>query len=258
MARWSHRLGQRPHASNLRVGDPTIAIGNPFGFDRSVTTGIVSALQRRIPAPNNFSIADAIQTDAAINPGNSGGPLLNARAQVIGMNAQIAARGGSGGGSGVGFAVPVNTVKKVVPKLREDGKIERPYIGVVTTPVADLPKDLDIPAKKGALVQDVLPRSPAQKAGLRAGRKRTDEGVKLGGDLIITAAGKEVADPDDLAKAIEHREPGDTIRIGFLRARKRQQVELKLADRPDKAGGLRRGGAEPPGGGGGGDMFPSP
>src|ERR671916_3347364 len=121
-------------SSSVQVGDPTVAIGNPFGLDRTLTTGVVSAKQRRITAPNGFSIENVIQTDAAINPGNSGGPLIDAAGRVIGVNSQIAT-GGSGGNVGIGFAVPSNTVKEVVPQLEEDGKIERAYIGVVTAPV---------------------------------------------------------------------------------------------------------------------------
>jgi S1-C subfamily serine protease len=224
-------------SSKLKVGDPTIAIGNPFGFDQTVTTGIVSALQRQIPAPNNFSIDDVIQTDASVNPGNSGGPLLDAAGRVIGVNSQIAT-GGSQGSVGIGFAVPVNTVKEVVPQLEEDGKIERPYIGVTTAPVADLARDLDLPAKRGALVQDVQPGSPAARAGLRAGRTRTEEGITLGGDLIVRVDGRDVASPEDVAEAIEDNKPGDSIEIEFLRGRGRESVDLELAQRPAKAGAL--------------------
>jgi len=246
-------------SSKLRVGDPAIAIGNPFGFDQTVTTGIVSALQRQIPAPNNFSIDDVIQTDASVNPGNSGGPLLDAAGRVIGVNSQIAT-GGSQGSVGIAFAVPVNTVKKVVPELQENGKIERPYIGVTTTSVADLAGDLNLPADRGALVQDVQPGSPAEKAGLRAGRTRTEEGITLGGDLIVNVDGREIRGPEDVAAAIEDNEPGDTVRIEFLRGRDRESVDLELDVRPAKAGGESRLGAEPPGGGGGGggDLLPFP
>jgi S1-C subfamily serine protease len=228
-------------SSKLKVGDPVIAIGNPFGFDRSVTTGIVSALQRRIPAPNNFSIDDVVQTDAPINPGNSGGPLLDARGRVIGINAQIATAG-RGGSSGIGFAVPVNTAKKVVPELEADGKIERSYIGVVSASVADLPDDLNLPAKEGALVQRVQRGSPAEKAGLRAGptrrdarRTRTYEGITLGGDLIIGVDGKDVSDPEALADAIEEKKPGEKIRVVFMRGREREHADLELGKRPERA-----------------------
>ena len=242
-------------SSKLKVGDPTIAIGNPFGFDQTVTTGIVSALQRQIPAPNNFSIDDVIQTDASVNPGNSGGPLLDAAGRVIGVNSQIAT-GGTQGSVGIGFAVPVNTVKEVVPQLEEDGKIERPYIGVTTAPVADLARDLDLPADRGALVQDVQPGSPAARAGLRAGRTRTEEGITLGGDLIVRVDGRDVASPEDVAEAIEDNKPGDSIEIEFLRGRGRESVDLELAPRPAKAGAVDpREGLRPPEDD---DVFPLP
>ncbi len=118
----------------MRVGDPVIAIGNPFGYDRTVTTGIVSALQRQISAPNNFQIDNVIQTDASINPGNSGGPLIDARGEVVGINSQIAT-GGASGSVGIGFAVPVSTAKEIVPQLKDDGEVERAYLGVTTTTV---------------------------------------------------------------------------------------------------------------------------
>jgi S1-C subfamily serine protease len=240
-------------SSNVKVGDPTIAIGNPFGFDQTVTTGIVSALQRQIPAPNNFSIDDVIQTDASVNPGNSGGPLLDAGGRVIGVNSQIAT-GGSQGSVGIGFAVPVDTVKEVVPKLERDGKIERPYIGVTTAPVADLAKDLNLPADRGALVQEVQPNSPADKAGLKAGRTRTEEGITLGGDLIVKVDGRDVGSPDDVAAAIEDNEPGDNITVDYLRAGKRETVDIELGTRPANAGGSDpREGVGPPE-----DMFPFP
>ncbi|HEV2773705.1 MAG TPA: trypsin-like peptidase domain-containing protein [Thermoleophilaceae bacterium] len=242
-------------SSKLKVGDPAIAIGNPFGFDQTVTTGIVSALQRQIPAPNNFSIDDVIQTDASVNPGNSGGPLLDAAGRVIGVNSQIAT-GGTQGSVGIGFAVPVNTVKEVVPQLEEDGKIERPYIGVTTAPVADLARDLNLPADRGALVQDVQPRSPAARAGLRAGRTRTEEGITLGGDLILRVDGRDVASPEDVAEAIEDNKPGDSIEIEFLRGRGRESVDLELAPRPAKAGAVDpREGLRPPEDD---DVFPLP
>ena len=150
-----------------------IAIGNPFGFTRTVTTGIVSALQRQIQAPNGFPIHDVIQTDASINPGNSGGPLLDASGRVIGINSQIATGGGQGS-VGIGFAIPIDTAKKLLPKLKPGGKIEHAYLGV---PMADvdeqLAQDLNLPVDEGALIQEVTEGSPADKAGLRGGRTQT-------------------------------------------------------------------------------------
>jgi S1-C subfamily serine protease len=243
-------------SSKVRVGDAAIAIGNPFGFDQTVTTGIVSALQRQIPAPNNFSIDDVIQTDAPINPGNSGGPLLDGAGRVIGVNSQIAT-GGSQGSVGIGFAVPSNTVKEVVPQLEEDGKIERAYIGVVTAPVSDFARDLNLPVDHGALVQEVQPGSPAAKAGLRAGRTRTEEGITLGGDIILRVDGREVRSPDDVAAAIEDKRPGDTVELEFLRGRERKSVSLELAARPTRVDRDRSPNLGPPEGGGG-DSLPFP
>ena len=140
-------------STKLRVGDPVIAIGNPFGYSRTVTTGIVSALQRQITAPNNFQIDNVIQTDASINPGNSGGPLIDARGEVVGINSQIAT-GGANGSVGIGFAVPINTAKEIVPQLKEDGKVERAYLGVTTTTVTEQlargPEPAGRPGRAGA------------------------------------------------------------------------------------------------------------
>ncbi len=136
-------------SKDLKVGDPTIAIGNPFGFDRTVTTGIVSALQRQIQAPNGFSIDEVVQTDASINPGNSGGPLLDAAGRVIGVNSQIAT-GGASGSVGIGFAVPIDTAKSVIPQLEENGEVERAFLGVTTAPVdSQQAEDLNLPVDQG-------------------------------------------------------------------------------------------------------------
>src|SRR3954466_16365030 len=163
-------------SSKIQVGDPVIAIGNPFGFDRTVTTGIISALQRQIEAPNKFTINNVIQTDAPINLGNSGGPLLNARGQVIGINAQIATAG-SRGSVGIGFAVPINTAKKVVPQLEQHGRILHAYLGVTTYPInQDIASAVNLRVHEGALVQEVSPGGPAAHAGLREGKIHTDEG----------------------------------------------------------------------------------
>ena len=241
-------------SGSVRVGDPAIAIGNPFGFDRTVTTGIVSAKQREIKAPNNFSIADVIQTDAAINPGNSGGPLLDAAGRVIGVNSQIAT-GGSRGSVGIGFAVPIDLVKRVVPQLKEHGEIDRAYLGVTTAPVADVAADLNLPVDHGALVQDVQPGTPAAKAGLRAGRTETAEGLRVGGDLIVEVDGRQVREPQDIATAIADNQPGDRVEVSFFRGKSRKTVGVELAKRPSSADVPPRGGRPP---GGGGDVFPFP
>jgi S1-C subfamily serine protease len=219
-------------SSKAHVGDPAVAIGNPFGLGRTVTTGIVSGVQRRIDAPNGFTITGALQTDASINPGNSGGPLLDANGKVIGINSQIATGGGQGS-VGIGFAVPVNTVKKVVPKLKEKGKIEHPFIGVTTTPITpQLARDLNLAVRRGALVIDVRKGSPADKAGLRAGRTETTEGLRIGGDVIVKVDGRNVKNPDDVLTAINDNKPGDKVKIEYYRGGKGKTAEVTLANRP--------------------------
>jgi S1-C subfamily serine protease len=235
-------------SADLRVGDPVIAIGNPFGYSRTVTTGIVSALQRQISAPNNFQIDNVIQTDASINPGNSGGPLIDAHGEVIGINSQIAT-GGSNGSVGIGFAIPVNSAKEIVPQLEEEGEVERPYLGVTTTTVTEqLAQDLNLPVDQGALVQEVAPGGPADKAGLRGGRTAIAEGLKVGGDVIVKVDGKDVEQSADVADAILDREPGDTVAIEYFRGDERKTVEVELGKRPQSldASGQPQGGGEPP------------
>ena len=225
-------------SKDIRVGDPVIAIGNPFGYSRTVTTGIVSALQRQISAPNNFTIDDVIQTDASINPGNSGGPLIDARGQVIGINSQIAT-GGANGSVGIGFAVPVNTAKKIVPQLKEDGKVERAYMGVTTSNIDEqIAEDLNLPVDKGALVQDVVDDGPADKAGIRGGRTELGDGLRVGGDIIVKVDGQEIAQNSDVAEAILDNEPGDEIEVEFFRGDDRRTVEVKLGERPQDLGAV--------------------
>ena len=221
------------NSSRVRVGDPAIAIGNPFGFDRTVTTGIVSALQRQIQAPNGFSISNVIQTDASVNPGNSGGPLLDAVGRVIGINSQIAT-GGSSGSVGIGFAVPIDTARKVIPQLKRDGEVKRAYLGVTTVAVTSrLAEDLNLPAEHGALIQDVVDGGPADEAGLRAGRTQTGEGLTAGGDLIVKVDGREIRAPQDIATAIDDNEPGDEIEVEYYRGDDRRTVTVELGERPD-------------------------
>jgi S1-C subfamily serine protease len=232
-------------SKKVRVGDQAIAIGNPFGLEHTVTTGIVSALQRSIDAPNGFSIENAIQTDASINPGNSGGPLLDGSGRVIGINAQIATGGNSRGSVGIGFAIPINLAKRVIPQLKEKGEVEHPYIGVTTGPVDEGIEDLDLPVDHGALVQDVAPGSPAAKAGLRAGKTETDSGLLVGGDLIVKVDGVEINDPPDVAQAIADNKPGDEIQIQFYRGKKLRTVTLTLGKRPKRVPDRSPRGQEP-------------
>jgi S1-C subfamily serine protease len=219
-------------SGRVRVGDAAIAIGNPFGYDRTVTTGIVSALQRQIKAPNGFTISHVIQTDASINPGNSGGPLLDGRGRVIGVNSQIAT-GGSPGSVGIGFAVPINTAKRVVPQLEQHGRILHAYLGVTTYPLnRDLADAVNLPTSRGALVQEVTPGGPAARAGLKAGKVHTDQGIVLGGDIITEVDGEAISKPDDVAAAISDNKPGDVIEIKYYRGDKQVVKRVKLGTRP--------------------------
>ncbi len=227
-------------SSKATVGDPVIAIGNPFGFTRTVTTGIVSAVQRQIEAPNNFSISDVIQTDAAINPGNSGGPLLDAQGNVIGVNAQIATGGSSssGGSVGIGFAIPVNLLKKELGKLKQGGQIQRGFLGVSTTDVTgEVTKQLKLSTDKGALIQQITRGGPADKAGLKAGKRPTSSGLLAGGDVIVSVDGKDIGSSQDLVSLISAKKPGDEVEISYKRGTSGNvsKVKVKLAKRPSKA-----------------------
>jgi S1-C subfamily serine protease len=206
----------------VQVGDPVVAIGNPFGLDRTVTAGIVSALQREVRSPNNYTIDHVIQTDAPINSGNSGGPLIDAQGRVIGVNSQIETASGGGGNVGIGFAVPANTVKSVVAQLLVDGHVDRAFLGVTLQDVSsDVASVLRLPASKGVLVGAVKPGSAAAKAGLKGGTTRVvvaGESYQLGGDMIVAVDGKPVASVDALRDAIAAHKPGDKIRITVVHA----------------------------------------
>jgi S1-C subfamily serine protease len=224
-------------SSKVAVGDPVVAIGNPYGLQRTVTTGIVSALQREITAPNGFQINDVIQTDASINPGNSGGPLLDANGRVIGINSQIATGGTSQGSVGIGFAVPINTAKKLLPELRKGGDVEHAYLGVTMADVdEDVARELDLPVDQGALIQEVAPDGPADDAGLRGASGAVGSAVAAGGDLIVEVDGEEVENADDVAAAIEDDKPGDTIEVEYYRGDDLKTARVELGERPDQVG----------------------
>jgi S1-C subfamily serine protease len=227
----------------VQVGDPALAIGNPFGLERTLTTGVISAIQRQIPSlQEGFAIGNVLQTDAAINPGNSGGPLLDAVGRVIGVNSQIETGGPGRGNVGIGFAVPIDAAKEVIPRLRKDGTIQRAFLGVGTRTVDDSLAKLKLPARDGALVQTVEPGSPAAKAGIRQGKGHTTIGgdaVTVGGDIIQAVDGKHVKTNADVADLIGAKRPGDSVRIAILRDGRPRTVTVKLAKRPDRrvAGG---------------------
>src|SRR3954469_825323 len=221
-------------AKDAQVGDSVVAIGNPFGFQRTVTTGIVSAKQREIQAPNGFPIRNVIQTDASINPGNSGGPLLDANGRVIGITSQIAT-GGGGGSVGVGFAIPIDTAKSLLPKLKQGGKIERAYLGIEMADVTgQVARDLNLPVKHGALIQSAVPSGPAADAGLKGGRTETTSGITAGGDLIVKVDGKNIDKSDDVASAIADKKPGDTVTIEYYRGNDKKSAKVKLGKRPNQ------------------------
>jgi S1-C subfamily serine protease len=207
-------------SSAVQVGDPVLAIGNPFDLERTLTTGIISALQREITAPNGFTINNVIQTDAPINPGNSGGPLLNAVGQVIGINSQIETGGTGGGSVGIGFAVPINTAKSEISVLEKGGTVRGAYLGLTSLTIDGSLSALNLPVKSGALVQSVQKGTAAEKAGIRGGNVHgsVENGqVAVGGDIVTSIAGKTVTSSEDLANDIEAKKPGDTVAIGLLR-----------------------------------------
>jgi S1-C subfamily serine protease len=199
-------------SGDVRPGDEAIAIGSPFGLQGTVTEGIVSALGRTISAPNGFSISGAVQTDAAINPGNSGGPLLDARGRVIGVNSQIQTNGGSDQNSGVGFAVPVDAIKRALPFLKAGKDVPHAYLGV----------RMGQATSGGASVGSVVANGPAAKGGLRQG------------DRIVEIAGTPVHEPDDVSAAVNTRRPNDEVRVVVERGGERRTLTVKLGEQPEK------------------------
>lgn len=229
-------------SSAVQVGEPVLAIGNPFGLSRTLTTGIISALQRQITAPNGFQIDNVLQTDAPINPGNSGGPLLNARGEVIGINSQIeTGGGGSDGNVGIGFAVPINTAKSELPELEKGGTVTAAYLGVETLTIDGSLSALNLPVKSGALVEKVEAGTAAAKAGIRAGNIEAKIGgseVSVGGDIIVGVDGSKVSSSEELARIIGSKKPGDTVTIELLRqtgsgSYTKKDVTVKLGSRPN-------------------------
>ncbi len=224
-------------SSRVEVGDPVVAIGNPFGLDRTVTSGIVSALQRQIQAPNGFSIDNVIQTDAAINPGNSGGPLINARGEVIGINSQIETGGsGSNGNVGIGFSIPINTAKAEIHQLETKGEVEHAYLGIEGGTISpELAKAVNLPVKEGVIVQNVVKGGPADKAGVEGGNtSATINGaeIQLGGDIITEIDGQKIAGMEELIEIVNKKKPGESMELKLLRDGQEKTATVTLGKRP--------------------------
>ena len=233
------RLVEKPRApltvvplgdsDKLVVGQKVLAIGNPFGLDRTLTTGVISGLQRPIRARNNRQIEGAIQTDASINPGNSGGPLLDSRGRMIGINSQILSP--SGASAGVGFAVPVNIAKRIVPQLINSGRVIRPKLGI-TQRNAELFRNQDLPVSEGVVIWQVASNGAAGRAGLR-GLTQTEDGDLVIGDIIVGVDGDKVANSDDLYRLLDKHRVGDTVRVEIVRNGRRVAVPVLLTEGPD-------------------------
>jgi S1-C subfamily serine protease len=200
-------------SDNVQVGDTAIAIGYPLGLDRTATAGIISGLERQIQSPNGFSIDKVIQTDAPINPGNSGGPLLNARGEVVGVNSQIATAGGGEGSVGIGFTIPSNTVKQVLPELESGNAPQHAYLGLQTS---------DTQNGEGAQIAEATPDGPSAKAGLQTG------------DVVVKVDGEDVHGANDVASAIEDNKPGDKVEVTVKRGGSERSIEVTLGQRPDQ------------------------
>jgi S1-C subfamily serine protease len=223
---------------SFAVGEPVAAIGSPFGEDQSLSIGVISATDRTVEGLTNFGIDNAIQTDASINPGNSGGPLLDAKGQVIGINEQIASNSGSN--SGVGFAIPVTSVRYSLDQLRDGGTVDYAYLGVTTESLyPQLADHLELGVQNGAIVTDVVNGSPADKAGLHGSTDETTfqlQHVKTGGDVILAVDGKPIVANSDLSQLVATHEPGDQVSLDILRDGHQEQVQVTLEARPEDVG----------------------
>jgi S1-C subfamily serine protease len=216
-------------SDKLAVGQKVLAIGNPFGLDRTLTTGVISGLQRPIRARNNHPIEGAIQTDASINPGNSGGPLLDSHGRMVGINSQILSP--SGASAGVGFAIPVNIAKRIVPQLVRSGVVSRPKLGINSRDVEALRNQVDLPVSEGVLIWQVLPGSAAANAGLR-GLTQTENGDVELGDIIVGIDSQKVSNTDDLYKVLDKHQVGETVRVEIMRNSRRVTVPVRLMETP--------------------------
>lgn len=223
-------------SDKLIVGQKVLAIGNPFGLDRTLTTGVISGLQRPIRARNGRPIEGAIQTDASINPGNSGGPLLDSRGRMIGINSQI--QSPSGASAGVGFAIPVNIAKRIVPELLRSGSVQRPKLGIVPRDVESLSNQVQLPVSHGVLIWQLQPGGPAANAGLR-GLVQTDDGDIELGDIIVSINGERVGNNDDLYKVLNKHQIGETVTVEVYRGARRMTVPVRLIDPPPTRRNIR-------------------
>jgi S1-C subfamily serine protease len=228
------RLG---NSDRVKVGDSVVAIGNPLGLERSVTAGIISALHRPLTAPNDFTIDDVIQTDASINSGNSGGPLIAATGRVIGVNTAIATgTTGARGNIGIGFAVPINTVRHVASQLIEQGRVEHAFLGVGAQPIEpEIARLFNLPVRRGLMAVRVYEGSGADRAGMRAGTDEVvvaGESYRLGGDIIVEIEGKPVRTPAELREAISAKRPGDKVTIEAYRGDDKRSFEVTLGRQP--------------------------
>ncbi|MDQ5844350.1 MAG: trypsin-like peptidase domain-containing protein [Acidobacteriota bacterium] len=224
-------------SDRLEVGQKVLAIGNPFGLDRTLTTGVISGLQRPIRARNGIPIEGAIQTDASINPGNSGGPLLDSHGRMIGINSQILSP--SGASAGVGFAVPVNIAKRVVPQLVRYGQVRRPKLGINSRDVESLKGRIELPVSEGVLIWQVAPGGPAANAGLR-GLTQTENGDVEIGDIIVGMDGEKLSNADDLYHLLDKHQIGDTVQVQIVRYGRRTSVPVRLTTTPDARRGILR------------------
>jgi S1-C subfamily serine protease len=216
----------------LQVGQIVYAIGNPFGLNGTMTTGIISSI-RSVREPQGAAIENALQTDAAINPGNSGGPLLNSRGEVVGMNTLIAT-GGAEQSSGIGFAIPVDTIKAVLSDYTKYGRVRRPSLGIASLAIGpDLAEQIGLPADYGVLIQKVIPGGAAEHAGLRGGNQQAYLGntpIYLGGDLVVAIDEDRVTNPQDISEIMDHHQAGDTVTVTFYRGARKMTVKLTLGE----------------------------
>ena len=216
-------------SDKLIVGQKVLAIGNPFGLDRTLTTGVISGLQRPIRARNGRPIEGAIQTDASINPGNSGGPLLDSHGRMIGINSQILSP--SGASAGVGFAIPVNIAKRIIPQLLKDGMVRRPKLGISTKNVKDLKDQVRMPVEEGVLIVQLAQGGSAAAAGLRGTQQTVDGDISLG-DIIVSIDGEKVSTSDDLYRILDKHQVGDVIKVEVVRNDNRTTIQVRLLEAP--------------------------